>query len=408
MENETTDRGTWRMYEKMMIHARKKDGAQNSIRNSARFLIGLFVLAFLIFLPSSGVSAQGAEELAGLTYDHSMELSYAERFSVDYYEGGYALITIEDGGRYLVVPEGTDAPEGLETDITVLQRPLDRIYLVATSAMDYFAALDGIDSLRLSGTQEDGWYIPEAKAAMEDGKLLYAGKYSAPDYELIVSEGCDLAIESTMIYHTPEVQEMLEGFDIPVLVERSSYEPHPLGRAEWMKLYAVLLGKEELAERLFEEQTEKLADVLGGESTGKTAAFFYISSNGYVNVRKTNDYVSKMIELAGGEYVFQDLGDEENALSTVNMQMEDFYAGAKDADVLIYNSTIDGQIESLDELFEKSALLEDFRAVKEGNVWCTTQNLFQKTTGLADMIVDIHAVLNGGRPEDMTYLYPLE
>ncbi len=370
--------------------------------------IGLLSLCLLLFLAAFEIPAQAAQELPGLTYDHSMELLYAERFSVDYYEDGYALITIEDGGRYLVVPEEMETPVGLDADITVLQRPLDRIYLVATSAMDHFAALDGVGSLRLSGTQEDGWYIPEAKTAMEDGKLLYAGKYSAPDYELIVSEGCDLAIESTMIYHTPEVQEMLEGFDIPVLVERSSYEPHPLGRAEWMKLYAVLLGKEELAEQLFEEQTEKLADVLGRESTGKTAAFFYISSNGYVNVRKTNDYVSKMIELAGGKYVFQDLGDEENALSTVNMQMEDFYAGAKDADVLIYNSTIDGQIASLDELFEKSALLADFRAVKEGNVWCTTQNLFQKTTGLADMIVDIHAVLNGGKPEDMTYLYPLE
>ncbi len=405
MENESTDKkGARRMYEEMTIHARKRSG----IQSCARLAAGLFALALLILLPHSAASAQGAEELPGLTYDHSMELLYAERFSVDYYEGGYALITIEDGGRYLVVPEGLDAPEELDAGITVLRQPLDRIYLVATSAMDYFAALDGIGSLRLSGTQEDGWYIPEAKEAMEDGELLYAGKYSAPDYELIVSEGCDLAIESTMIYHTPEVQEMLEDFDIPVLVERSSYEPHPLGRAEWMKLYAALLGKEGLAKQLFAEQTEKLADVLDGEKTGKTVAFFYISSNGYVNVRKTNDYVSKMIELAGGEYVFQNLGDEENALSTVNMQMEDFYAGAKDADVLIYNSTIDGQIESLGELFEKSALLEDFRAVKEGSVWCTTQNLFQKTTGLADMIVDIHAVLNGGEPEDMTYLYPLE
>ena len=392
------------MYEKTMIHTQKRSG----IKECVQFMAGLCTLALMTLLPYAGVSAQGARELAGLSYDHSMELLYAERFSVDYYEGGYALITIEDGGRYLVVPEGANVLEGLDADITVLQKPLDRIYLVATSVMDYFAALDGIGSLRLSGTQEDGWYIPEAKAAMEGGELLYAGKYSAPDYELIVSEGCDLAIESTMIYHTPEVQEMLEGFDIPVLVERSSYEPHPLGRAERMKLYAVLLGKEELAKQLFAEQTEKLAGVLDGEKTGKTAAFFYISSNGYVNVRKANDYVAKMIELAGGEYVFSDLGDEENALSTVNMQMEDFYAGAKDADVLIYNSTIDGQIENLDGLLEKSALLEDFRAVKEGNVWCTTQNLFQKTTGLADMIVDIHAVLNGGEPENMTYLYPLE
>ena len=31
-------------------------------------------------------------------------------------------------------------------------------------------------------------------------------------------------------------------------------------------------------------------------------------------------------------------------LSTMNMQMESFYAAAKDADILIYNSTIDGEL----------------------------------------------------------------
>lgn len=54
-----------------------------------------------------------------------------------------------------------------------------------------------------------------------------------PDYELILENDCDLAIESTMIYHSPEVKEQLESFEIPVLVERSSYEEHPLGRLEW-------------------------------------------------------------------------------------------------------------------------------------------------------------------------------
>ena len=32
-----------------------------------------------------------------------------------------------------------------------------------------------------------------------------------------------------MIYHNPEVKEKLEEFGIPVLVEHSSYESHPLG-----------------------------------------------------------------------------------------------------------------------------------------------------------------------------------
>ena len=354
-------------------------------------------------------STEAKTDLAGLKYDHSLELQYADQFSVDYYEGGYALITIEGDGQFLLVPEGKDAPEGLDKDIAVIHKPVQNIYLVATSAMDLFCALDGLDSISLSGTDADGWYIDEAKKALEDGSILFAGKYSAPDYELILSKNCGLAIESTMISHSPEVKEKLESFGIPVLVEHSSYESHPLGRTEWLKLYGVLLGKEDMADELFQEQVEKLKSVEDSDNTGKTVAFFYINSIGAANVRKSNDYVSKMIELAGGKYIFDDLGDE-NALSTMNMQMEEFYAGAKDADYIIYNSTIDGELSSVDQLLSKSALLGDFKAVKDGNVWCTSQNLFQETMELGTMIEDIHTMLTSDDPDldTLTYMHKLK
>ena len=259
--------------------------------------------------------------------------------------------------------------------------------------MYLFRTIDGIGSIRLSGTKAENWYVEKAREAMENGDIIYAGKYNAPDYELIISEGCDLAIESTMIHHNPEVQEKLEQFGIPVMVERSSYESHPLGRTEWMKLYGVLLGKEEEAEKAFLEQAEKLDRLRTEGNTGKTVAFFYINSNGAVNVRKTNDYVSRMIELAGGNYLPKDTGANDNALSTMNMQMEEFYAKAKDADYIIYNSTIDGELSTIDELLSKSKLMGDFKAVKNGNVWCTGKNLFQETTGLGTMIEDIHTML---------------
>ena len=351
-----------------------------------------------------------AQELAGMKYDHSLELQYADQFAVDYYEGGYALITIAGGERFLLVPEDKEAPEGLDADISVIQKPVQNIYLVATSAMDLFCALDGLDSISLSGTNADGWYIDKAKKAMEDGDIAFVGKYSAPDYELILSKNCDLAIESTMIYHQPEVQEKLEKFGIPVLVEHSSYESHPLGRTEWIKLYGVLLGKEDQAQKIFQEQVDKLKSVEDSENTGKTVAFFYINSMGAANVRKSNDYVSKMIELAGGEYIFHDPAEDDNALSTMNMQMEEFYAKAKDADYIIYNSTIDGELDSIDELLAKSSLLADFKAVKDGNVWCTGQNLFQETMGLATMIEDIHTMLTSDDPklDSLTYMKKLK
>ena len=375
----------------------------------------LLVLLLLLSLCGCGQAEKPAEtDGADIAWDalertHSMDLLYADQFSVDYLQNGCKIITIGDADTYLVVPEGAPIPSGVPEEVTVIQQPVDSVYLVATSAMDLFRELDAIDAVTLSGTDAAGWYIQEAKAAMEAGEMVYAGKYSAPDYELILEQGCGLAVESTMIYHTPEVMEQLERFGIPVLVERSSYESHPLGRMEWIKLYAALLGKEEAAQAYFDRQMETLAPILEQENTGKTVAFFYITSNGAVNVRRPEDYIAKAIDLAGGVYIFQDLPAEDSARSTMNMQMEAFYEGARDADVLIYNSAIDGELQTMEDLLDKSGLLADFKAVREGRVWCTGKNLFQECLGLGALIADLHAIVDADDPDglDLTYLHQL-
>lgn len=357
---------------------------------------------------SAGETADGPA-WSSLKAEGTLPLQYATQFSVTNYTDGYRLIDITNSGKYLVVPEGRGVPTGLESGVVVLKQPLDHIYLAATSAMDLFRALDGVGNIRLSSVQADGWYIDAAKQAMQNGSMVYAGKYSTPDYELIYSEKCDLAIESTMINHTPEVKEQLEHLGVPVLVERSSYESDPLGRMEWLKLYGVLLGKETQAQDLFQKEVDALSGVLGQQSTGKTVAFFYITSSGSVNVHKSGDYIAKMIEMAGGKYVFSDLASDGSALSTVNMQMEAFYKGAKDADVLIYNSAIDGELQTIDQLLQKSPLLADFKAVKSGDVWCTGKNLFQEPMGLGKLIADIHTVLTESDPDQskLSYLHRL-
>ena len=124
-------------------------------------------------------------------------------------------------------------------------------------------------------------------------------------------------------------------------------------------------------------------------------------------MRRPEDYLSKMIEMAGGEYVIQDTGDEDSTSSTITMQMEEFYAQAKDADYIIYNSTIDGEIRTIEELLGKSQLLKNFKAVHEGNVYCTTKNLYQSTMELGTIIRDIHGMLHDNE-EDLTYIYKLE
>ena len=349
-------------------------------------------------------------------------LAFAEQFRMERLPGGCTLLTVADEEPFLVVPEGTakeNADEDLETarqlaaseTIPVLKLPLRNLYVADSSVMDLFRELDALDAVRFTSTREEDWRIPEIAAAVEEERILFAGKYSAPDYELLLEEGASLAIENTMIFHSPETKEQLERLGIPVLVDRASYETHPLGRLEWIRLCGLLTGKEAEAEAFFKEQTG-LADIVREEGdTGKTAAFFYLSAGGYVNVRRPEDYIPKMMELAGGRYVLSDLPGEDSARSTMNMQTEAFYAAARDADVLIYNATVDGGLGSMEELLRKADWLRDFKAVKEGQVWCTEQNMFQQTSGIAGMIGELHEVfrLTGSKTEDkkLNYFYRL-
>lgn len=346
----------------------------------------------------------------GMQPTGSLQLAFAHEFAVDCYEGGMKLVTIKDGGRFLVLPEGGEAPRGIAKDIVVLKQPLRNIYLAATAVMCLFDGLNRLDAIRLSGTKAEGWYVENARVAMEKGDIVYAGKYSQPDYELILKEGCPLAIESGMIGHASDVKAQLEKLGVPVLIDRSSYETHPLGRTEWIKLYGVLLGEEQKAEALFNEQVDYMRQAASAEATGKRAVFFRISPSGYAVARKSGDYVSRMIELAGGEYVFSDLGGDENALATVNVEMETFFAAARDADVVIYNSTIGGEIESLSEFLSLNPLLKELDAVNSGAVWCTRESMYQQTLNIGLMISEIHKILTCGADEapELQYFFRLE
>lgn len=353
-------------------------------------------------------SSEQTEQADGLVYERSAGLLYAKNFSIDYYKGGYKLLKITDGTKILLVPEDKEVPENIEEDTIILKQPVKDLYLVSSSVMDIFSKLEALDTIRFSGQKAENWYVKDAQEAMQKGDILYAGKYDKPDYELIVSQNCSMAIENTMITHSPEVIEMLEDFGIPVMTEYSSYESHPLGRVEWVKFFGALVDKEQKADEIFKEQTAILEKVTAAEKTDKTVAFFFITSNGLVQVRRTSDYIPKMIELAGGKYIFDDPDDAETHRSTMNMQIEEFYDRAKDADYIIYNSSIDGGVKSIDELIGKCSVLSDFKAVQNGNVWCTTNDMYQQSMSIGYLIEDMHEMLQGESEDHMRYLFRLK
>ena len=306
-----------------------------------------------------------------------------------------------------MVPQDAKVPDGLSSDIAVIRRPADKVYLVSSATMCLVDALGANDNILMSGTKADDCSVAGFKSALGSGAIAYGGKYSAPDYERISASGCTLAIENTMINHTPDVKEKLQKLGLVVLTEQSSSEPKALGRVEWIKLFGVLFDKEDEATHLFNEQKARVEQTSGLASSGKTVAYFYINSNGAAVTRRAGDYVAQMIELAGGSYALDDAQTASTSGSSVTLEMERFYATAKDADIIVYNGTIDESVATLNDFVGKNALLSQFKAVKNGNVWVTSADMYQQMTSTADIIDELHGAFTGDDTSDFHYLRKL-
>ena len=352
-------------------------------------------------------SQAAAPEIPGLRFVKQMDLRYAETFDIYFYERDFAVIDVHGAARYLLVPEGEQVPAELPADYVILKKPLDNIYLAATAAMSLFEANGALDRVRFTGTRAEGWHIDAPKRALESGAMRFAGKYSAPDYELLTSEGCDLAIESLMILHAPEVKEMFERLGIPVFVDYSSNEGHPLGRTEWVRLYGVLTDRSEAADAFFKAQCDELDGLKNVADSGKKVAFFAMNRDGSFVVRRRTDYVPKMIALAGGTYL--GVGPDEPGRSSVQrVSREAFFEAARDADVLVYNATVEAPLAGLSELLEKDELFSDFKAVREKQVYQLGSDMYQSADAVAGLTRDFSRVLHGEEELGLSYLRRIE
>ena len=353
-------------------------------------------------------NAGAAQTLSELGTPEPVSLTHATQFSLDAYEGGYQLASLASGERLLIVPEGATLPERLPEDIAVIQQPLENVYLASTGMICLVDAIGALGAVGVSSVRPEDSPVPAFTELLEDGSVAYGGIYRAPDYELISATGCPLAIENTNIDHVPEVRAKLEELGVAVLMEQSSREEDMLGRLEWIRLMGALFDREDEAAKVFDDVAARVEDAAAEGPLGKTVAFFYVNEDGAAVTRRDGDYFCQMIEAAGGEYVsFAEKGATDSSPTTVTVEMERFYEGARDADVIIYNGTIDDGVTSLADLVEKNALLADFRAVRNGDVWTCDANLYQQITSMADIILDLRAALSG-LDEPATFFWRLD
>lgn len=367
------------------------------------------------------------EDSAGGRYPYAVctgeeQTEYADKFRIYDYEDDIREIVVNGTDHYIVIGSGSqDENDISDQDISVdadgvtyniIILPQNNIYLAASSGAAFFSALDAVDQISAAGILMKDWYVDDMRDAMQNGDILYTGKYSAPDFETMLQMGCSLAIESTMINHSPEVKEKLISNGIQVFTDYQNYEKSPLGKLEWIKVYGILTEKYDKAVKIFDEEKNKYLqaeeesqEAASSDKKTESAVFFYINSQNEYVVR-CNDYIQQMMEEAGFKYLPDNIDD--NGAGYVKMSEEAFYAACHDADVMIWDGAIIDAPESVEQLQGLSTIFDDFKAVKEDRVYSVSRSYYQRNDRIAELFEDFKALSDGDQTRDMEFLKKLQ
>ncbi|MCD2492257.1 hypothetical protein LQE92_06385 [Lacrimispora sp. NSJ-141] len=275
-----------------------------------------------------------APQIIGLEYQSEAKLDYAEYFKIYHYDQDIVLLEIDltkdtardperlteekDGGqektkepvetdivtedgeelvpsegeiaaelykgnivKYLLVPDDTEIPVGLEQDMIIVRMPVDKTYAASDEILEMMETLGILDNLAAVGCEQEECGIDSVAERMtvkdgeEEADVIFGGQYDLPDYKALIKKGTNLAVlpgellprekeaeELTAEEQTERFEESAGNFamfNIPVVIDRSVDEETELAKYEWIKVYGVLFGCEEKADQLFEAAVKKAA-----------------------------------------------------------------------------------------------------------------------------------------------------
>ncbi|RYX92189.1 MAG: ABC transporter substrate-binding protein [Comamonadaceae bacterium] len=265
--------------------------------------------------------------------------------------------------EYLFVQCGTPVPAH-GPFVQVVQVPIQRL-VTGNSAM--LGALDELGLVdRLYGAESTrSTTVPAVRERVAKGLVHDMWGYGHASIEPVMSVQADVYLSFYSAYPQGNMHPRLWELGVGAIPQADHHEPHPLGRAEWLKLLALLTNREQSANDQFariEADYDRLVartrdlplrtPVMAGFAAGRDS--FEVFGGG--NQR------AQLIHDAGGRYV---LDDEARTSSLLYRSFENVYARGSDAPVWL--GTLGGQ-PSVEALVATNALHGWFRAAKTHQV----------------------------------------
>lgn len=363
-------------------------------------LLPIFLLLAVVALGvGCSTNPKGVELLGELIY----KPHYAEGFSI-YRSEDYTLLITKNPWqgaegierKLMILKPGKSAPEGFEGEI--LNGHAKRIVCMSSSHIAMLSSI-GADSLivGVSGMEFiTNSYIKENRDKI--GDVGYDGNIN---YELLLSLDPDIVLMYG-VFGTGVMEPKLRELGIPFVYIGEYVEQEPLGKAEWVVAIGEIAGLRLEAEELYKDiptrynELSKMARAL--DSRPRVMINIPYADQWYMP--STKSYTAKLIEDAGGEYLFQRATNGSDVID-----IEEALQLAFKADVWM-----DVKLNNIDELKRNYPRFADIKSVVEGRVY---NNDLRETPGggndywesgilyphlvLQDMIMILHPELQLGK-----------
>lgn len=203
-------------------------------------------------------------------------------------------------GSLTAFPKGT----------VLLATPLERVVLASTTHASFLSAL-GKAEAAVGCAHLDRLRDTTMARLAAQGKLLEVASSEGVDRErVLLLTPQALFVSPYMLRNEPPG---LEG--LPMVPIAEYLEPHPLGRAEWIRAVGLMMGAEERARTIFEgiaQRYRNRARRAASEPDDRPVVFFGSSWRGTWSVPSGNSYMAQLIHDAGAHYVFADTRGEGN------------------------------------------------------------------------------------------------
>lgn len=294
-------------------------------------------------------------------------------------------------GDTLVVTSPYDGTK----DTTLLHRA-ERLVCMSASHVGYLEAL-GADSLvtAVSGVR----YLANAKVRESAVDIGYD---SSPDFETIVRLNPDYVLMYAISQADTPAITKLRDLGIQVLILHEHLEPHPLGRAEYIKLFGTFAGCPDKADSIFTAVRDNYLSLAVPEKHVKVLLNIPYGDQWYVPGK--DNYLSRLIEDAGGKI----LGSGEGSQSSV-ISVEKAYELSCEADFWLHP----GWCSTKEDLAGVHPLFAHFPVLQK-EVWNNTAqstpgggNAFWETGPVRpDLILsDLTRIFSASAPSDSLNYY---